>query len=128
MTELRSSLGRARGYGESKEGGLGHWKAERLTAIALVPLTLWFVGSAIFMVGADLPTFKAWVGGYGNPVLLILLTVALYHHAQLGLSVIIEDYVHNVAANLIALIMVKLGAVFCAVYTIFCIIRLTFGG
>jgi len=61
------------------------------------------------MVGADLPTFKAWVGGYGNPVLLILLTVALYHHAQLGLSVIIEDYVHNVAANLIALIMVKLG-------------------
>ena len=67
---------------------------------ALVPLTLWFVGSAIFMVGADLPTFKAWVGGYGNPVLLILVTVALYHHAQLGLSVIIEDYVHGEGAKL----------------------------
>ncbi len=126
--ELRSSLGRVRGLGGSKEGGIAHWWAERLAAIALIPLTLWFVFSAVSMTGADFVHFKAWVGTYGNPVLLILFTIAAYHHGQMGMSVIIEDYVHNEAVHLIALILVKLGAFFCATYTIFCIARLTFGG
>lgn len=126
--EFRSSLGRVRGLGVSKEGGIGHWWAERLAAIALVPLTLWFIYSAVLMTGADLVHFKAWVGAYGNPVLLILFTIAVYHHGQMGMTVIIEDYVHHEAANLIAIVLVKLGAFFCATYTIFCIARLTFGG
>ena len=126
--ELRSPLGRVSGLGSAKEGGVSHWWAQRLTAISLVPLTLWFVASAVFMVGADLSTFKEWVGSHGNPVILILLTIALYHHAQLGLQVVIEDYVHHEAAKFAGLISVKLGAVFLAVYTIFCILRLTFGG
>lgn len=126
--EMRSPLGRVSGLGSATEGGVGHWWAQRLSAIALVPLTLWFVASAVFMVGADLATFKEWVGSHGNPVILILLTIALYHHAQLGLQVVIEDYVHHEAAKFTGLISVKLGAVFLAVYTIFCILRLTFGG
>ena len=126
--ELRSPLGRVSGLGSAKEGCVGHWLAQRLTAISLMPLTLWFVASAVFMVGADLATFKEWVGSHGNPVILILLTIALYHHAQLGLQVVIEDYVHHEAAKFTGLISVKLGAVFLAVYTIFCILRLTFGG
>lgn len=126
--ELRSPLGRVSGLGSAKEGGVGHWWAQRLSAIALVPLTLWFVASAVFMVGADLATFKEWVGNHGNPVILIVLTIALYHHLQLGLQVVIEDYVHHEAAKFTGLISVKLGAVFLAVYTIFCILRLTFGG
>ena len=125
--ELRSPLGRARGPGSSKEGGIGQWKAERLAAMALVPLTLWFMVSAVFMVGADLATFKEWVGTHGNPVLLILLTIALYHHAQMGLQVVIEDYIHHEAVTIISLVLVKLGAFFCAAYTIFAIVRLTFG-
>ncbi|MFQ5764699.1 MAG: succinate dehydrogenase, hydrophobic membrane anchor protein [Rhodospirillales bacterium] len=126
--ELRSPLSRARGLGAAKEGGMGHWWAARLTAIALVPLMLWFVVSAIFLVGADHAAFKAWVGAFGNPVLLILLTIALYHHAQLGLQEVIEDYVHHEAANVTAIVLVKLGAFFCATFTIFSIVRLTFGG
>ena len=126
--ELRSSLGRVRGLGGSKEGGIGHWWAQRLTAVALVPLTLWFVFSAVSMTGADIAQFKAWVGAYGNPVLLTLFTIAAYHHGQIGMTEVIEDYVHNKAANIIAIALVKLGAFFSAVYTIFCIARLTFGG
>ena len=126
--ELRSPLGRVRGLGSTKEGGTGHWWAERMTAIALVPLTVWFVISAISMVGADYDQFRAWVGAHGNPVLLILLTIAVYHHGQLALQVIIEDYIHHEAAHFTALIAVKLGAFFLAVYTIFAVVRLTFGG
>jgi succinate dehydrogenase / fumarate reductase membrane anchor subunit len=126
--EYRSSLGRVRGLGVSKEGGIGHWWAQRLTAVALVPLTLWFVFSAVSMTGADLTHFKAWVAAYGNPVLLILFTIAAYHHGQIGMTEVVEDYVHNKAANVIAIVLVKLGAFFCASYTIFCIARLTFGG
>ncbi len=125
--EFRSPLGHARGPGSAKEGGIGQWKAERLAAMALVPLTLWFMASAVFMVGADLATFKGWVGTHGNPVLLILLTIALYHHAQMGLQVVIEDYIHHEAVTIISLVLVKLGAFFCAAYTIFAIVRLTFG-
>ncbi len=126
--ELRSPLGRVRGLGSAKEGGTAHWWAERMTAIALVPLTIWFVISAISMVGADYAQFRAWVGAYGNPVLLILLTIAIYHHGQLALQVIIEDYIHHEAVHFTALISVKLGAFFLAVYTIFAVVRLTFGG
>lgn len=126
--EFRSSLGQVRGLGVSKEGGIGHWWAQRLTAVALVPLTLWFVYSAVSMTGADLAQFKAWAAAYGNPVLLILFTIAAYYHGQIGMTEVIEDYVHNKAANVIAVVLVKLGAFFCAAYTIFCIARLTFGG
>ena len=126
--ELRSPLGRVRGLGPAKEGGTAHWWAQRMTAIALVPLTVWFVISAISMVGADYAEFRAWAGAYGNPVLLIMLTVAVYHHGQLGMQVIIEDYIHHEAARFTALILVKLGAVFLAIYTIFSVAKLTFGG
>ncbi len=125
--ELRSPLGRVRGLGSTKEGGTAHWWAERMTAIALVPLTVWFVISAISMVGADYAQFRTWVGAHGNPVLLILLTIAVYHHGQLALQVIIEDYIHHEVAHFTALILVKLGAFFLAVYTIFAVAKLTFG-
>ncbi|MBC8337335.1 MAG: succinate dehydrogenase, hydrophobic membrane anchor protein [Rhodospirillales bacterium] len=125
--EFRSTLSKVRGRGLSKEGGTGHWWAERMTAVALIPLTIWFVISALSMVGADYAQFRAWIGDHGNAVLLILLTIAVYHHGQLALQVIIEDYIHHEVAHFTALIMVKLGAVFLAVYTIFAVARLAFG-
>lgn len=126
--DMRSSLSHARGHGSAKEGGVGHWFAERIWAIALIPLLLWFAASAVTMVGADHATFKAWVSAHGNPVLLILFTIAMYHHGQMGLTVVIDDYIHHEAVNLTAIVLVKLGAFFCAAYTIFSIVRLTFGG
>ena len=126
--ELRSPLSKVRGHGLSTEGGVAHWWAERITAIALVPLTIWFIVSALSMVGADYAEFKAWIGAHGNAVLLILLTIAVYHHGQLALQVIIEDYIHHEEVHFIALISVKLGAFFLAVYTIFAVVRLAFGG
>ena len=125
--ELRSPLGRVRGLGPTKEGGTGHWWMQRLTAIALVPLTIWFVVSTVSMVGVDLAYFREWISGPGNAVLLILLTIAVYHHGQLGLQVVIEDYIHHEWVHFTAIISVKLGAFSMAVYTIYSITLLAFG-
>ena len=76
---------RAAGLGSAKEG-TGHWWAQRLTAIALVPLILWFVISILSMVGADHAAVKAWMGQPIPAVLTILMVVATFHHAQLGLQ------------------------------------------
>jgi succinate dehydrogenase / fumarate reductase membrane anchor subunit len=125
--EFRSTLSKVRGHGLSTEGGVAHWWGQRMTAIALVPLILWFVVSSIVLIGADYATFIQWVRTGGNSVLLILLTFAIYHHGQLGLQVIIEDYIHHEAAHFTALITVKLGTFFLAVYTVFSIVRLALG-
>ena len=92
--ELRTSLGRARGLGSAREG-VGHWWAQRLSAIALVPLSIWFVFSCIALMGADYATFQQWLAQFGNALLMILTVVVLFHHAVLGMQVVLEDYVHH---------------------------------
>lgn len=124
---FRTPMGRARGLGSARDGA-GHWWAQRLTAIALVPLTLWFVASVVALAGASHAEVVAWLGAPVPAVLMILMIVATFHHAQLGLQVVIEDYIHHEAVVIISLVLVKLGAFFCAAYTIFAIVRLTFGG
>jgi succinate dehydrogenase / fumarate reductase membrane anchor subunit len=106
MTELRSSLGRARGLGSAKEG-VGHWWAQRVTAIALVPLAIWFVVAIISLIGADLAVFEQWIGQFGNALLMILTVLVLFYHAHLGMQVVIEDYVHGEGPRVITLLLVK---------------------
>jgi succinate dehydrogenase membrane anchor subunit len=104
--ELRSSLGRVRGLGSAKEG-VGHWWAQRVTAIALVPLALWFVVSVISLLGADYLAFKAWIGQFGNALLMILTALVLFYHAHLGMQVVIEDYVAGDRARVITLLIIE---------------------
>ncbi len=104
--DLRSPLGRARGRGSAKEG-TAHWWAQRVTAVALVPLTLWFVASMIVLAGAPLPRVGLWMGHPVVAALLIALLVAVFHHAQLGLQVVIEDYVHAESTKLVLLLVAK---------------------
>ena len=104
--ELRSSLGRVRGLGSAKEG-VGHWWAQRVTAIALVPLSIWFVFAAISLMGADYAGFQAWIGQFGNALLMILTVLVLFYHAYLGMQVVIEDYVHGEGARVASLLIVK---------------------
>jgi succinate dehydrogenase / fumarate reductase membrane anchor subunit len=124
--ELRSQLARVRGLGASHEG-VHHFWVQRISGIALVPLVLWFVFAATGIVGADLETFKTWVGTHYNPVLLILLIVTMFYHAFLGLQVIIEDYIHGEAAKLTTLILVKFAVYLIGACAVFAVIRLTFG-
>ena len=90
---LRSDLSRVRGLGSAK-GGTHHWWMQRLTAIALVPLCLWFVAALVGIAGADYATAVAWMRAPLHAALLLALIVALFYHAQLGMQVVIEDYIH----------------------------------
>ena len=90
---MRSQLGRVRGAG-SAHSGVHHWYAERLTAIALVPLTLWFIVSMLRLLGAPHGVVVAWAGHPVNTVLLLALIVMTFHHMQLGIQVVLEDYVN----------------------------------
>ena len=124
---LRSDLARARGLGSAKEG-VQHWWAQRLTALALIPLGLWFVAGLIAHLGLDQAAAAAWLR---RPVVLgltALLIVALFHHAQLGLQVVIEDYVAHEATKLVALILVKAAAVVLATAALVALLTIAIGG
>ncbi len=103
---MRSQLGRVRGLGASKSG-VGTWWAERVTSIALVPLTLWFVFSALRLVGAPHAAVLDWMASPVTIVLMICLLLTTFHHMQLGLVVIVEDYVHVESARFILLLLIK---------------------
>lgn len=123
---LRSDLGRVRGLGSAKEG-TSHWWAQRLTAVALVPLGIWFVFAAVGLAGGDLAQFSAWLDAPQNLLLLILLVGVLFYHMELGLQVVIEDYVHGEAAKLVSLVLNKFIAFFLAASCIVALLRVAFG-
>ena len=101
---LRSDLGRVRGLGSAKEG-TSHWWAQRLTAVALLPLSFWFVWSVINLVGVDHIGFTNWLNESANLVLMILFVGSLFYHMQLGLQVVIEDYIHSEKKKVTSLVL-----------------------
>lgn len=103
---MRTGLGRARGLGSAKDG-VGHWWAQRASALALVPLTLWFVFGIVALAGSPQPRVQAWIGHPVNSVLLLLLLAATFHHLVLGVQVVIEDYIHHEGGKLALLLGVK---------------------
>jgi succinate dehydrogenase / fumarate reductase, membrane anchor subunit len=106
VTVMRSQLGRVRGLGSAKSG-VAHWWAERVTSIALVPLTIWFICAAVSLVGASHDEVLSWVASPVTVVLLICLLVTTFYHMQLGLQAVVEDYVHVDSARLILLLLIK---------------------
>jgi succinate dehydrogenase / fumarate reductase membrane anchor subunit len=125
--ELRSSLGRARGLGSAKEG-VGHWWAQRLSAIALVPLSIWFVVAVISMTGASYTAFQEWLGIFGNALLMILTAVVLFYHAALGMQVVIEDYVHHPFWTPALLISVRFVLYVLAASCVLAVVLVAMGG
>lgn len=124
---LRTPLGKVRGLGAAKEG-TGHWWGQRVTAIALVPLVIWFLVAMIGMVGADYDTVRAWLGRPLVSVLLLLLLGTLFYHARLGLNVVIEDYVHGTARHLALRLLVLFLAVGLFVACAYAVLKTGFGG
>ncbi len=121
---LRSDLGRVKGLGSAKEG-VGHWRLQRLTAMALVPLSLWFVMSLLCVFNDSHADVVAWVSAPHVTVLLIALSVALFWHLQLGLQVVIEDYVHAPWKQIALQFGIRVGAGLGALIAIVSILKIS---
>jgi len=124
---LETRLARVRGLGSAKDG-THHWWAQRLTAVALVPLTIWFAVAVAGMVGGDYATAVAWVASPVNTILLLLLIAATFHHLQLGVQVVVEDYMHAEGVKIATLMLVKFASAILAVACAYAVLRVAFGG
>jgi succinate dehydrogenase / fumarate reductase, membrane anchor subunit len=124
---LRTPLGRAIGLGSAKEG-VEHWWAQRVSAVALVVLGLWFAASLIGHAGADHAAVVHWLHQPVTAILMILLLAAVFYHGALGLQVVIEDYVASDWVKIPALVIMRLLCLALAVAGIFAVLRIAFGG
>ena len=123
---LRSPLGRALGLGSAKEG-VEHWWVQRVTAVALIVLTLWFVAALVRHLGADHAAAVAWLRSPLTAVAMILLIVATFVHMALGVQVVIEDYVHHEATKVASLVLVRLACWGLGAAALFAVLRVAFG-
>jgi succinate dehydrogenase membrane anchor subunit len=126
-SDLRTPLSRARGLGSAKDG-LHHWWAQRITAVALIPLVVWFAVSLIMMSGADYTVVRAWIGSPIVTVLLILTIVVGLYHGQLGMQVVVEDYIHSDGWKLAYIMLIRFIAVLFGLAGTVAILRIGFGG
>lgn len=120
-SSVMTPLARARGLG-SAHHGYAHWAAQRLTAVAAVPLTIWLVYSVVRLQGADHEIFTAWLAQPFNALAMIFLVVAAFYHAALGLQVVIEDYVHCGCVKTASIVAVKFGLLALAAASVFSIL------
>ncbi len=124
--ELRSPLSRVLGSGSAKEG-TDHWWGQRLSAVALLVLGLWFILALTTLGSFDYLDVVRWAGHPSNSVMLILLSLTLAYHSDLGIQVIIEDYVHGSFVKLVAVILNKFAHVFFLMTALFAILKIAFG-
>lgn len=125
MKIMRSALGRARGMGAAKSGS-GHWWAQRLTALALLPLALYFVLSVFLLEGASQADMLRYMGEPWNGVLFLALVIALFYHLQLGLQVVIEDYIRGEGKRLATMLAMRACVVFFGLLAFISVLKLSF--
>jgi len=123
---LRSPLGKVLGTGSAKQG-THHWWAQRLTSVALVPLSVWFVVSLLSLPSHDHATVVAWMGQSWTAVLLVLLVLVGAWHSQLGLRVVVEDYVHGAPARTVTLVLLMFAHVLLAGAGVVAVLRVALG-
>ena len=123
---LRSPLGRVLGSGSAKKG-VHHWWAQRLTSVALVPLTIWFVISLLGLPSLDHTTVIGWMREDSTALALIVLILAATWHSQLGASVVVEDYVHVSTVKTMTLIALTFSHVLLAAAGVFAVLKVALG-
>jgi succinate dehydrogenase / fumarate reductase membrane anchor subunit len=124
---LRTPIARVRGLGSAKEG-VGHWWAQRLTALALIPLSIWFVASVVCMAGADHAAISQWLSAPFTMGALALTIFAAFYHAVLGLQVVVEDYIHAKFAKHAIIILIQFAGFGFATAAIIALLVAAFAG
>ena len=127
MSEMRTPLGKVRGHGSAKSG-TDHFWAQRLTALANVPLVIFLIASVVALVGADYATVQAYLAMPIVSILFLLLIGSGIYHMRLGMQVVIEDYVHGEATKLLAVIGNNFFSVLVGLACVYAVLKLGFGG
>jgi len=124
---LRNQLGRVRGLGSAKAGS-EHWWMSRVTSIALIPLTLWFIFGVLAIIGDGHAAALHWLRKPFSAIMMILFVGATFYHTALGIQVVLEDYVHNEPVKLVSIVAAKFLCFAFAVAGIFAVLKIAFGG
>lgn len=126
MKAFRTPVKNARGLGSAHDG-THHWWVQRITALALIPLGLWFVASLVGLLQADYAAAVSWLAQPVNAVLLVLLLGVMFRHSYLGIQVVVEDYVHGSVTKLVTLVLLQFAHLVLAAAGIFVVLRIAFG-
>ncbi len=124
---LRSPLGQVLGMGSAKQG-VHHWWVQRLTSVALVPLSIWFLVSLLSLPSLDHAAVTAWMAQSVTALLLSLFVVVAAWHSQLGVRVIVEDYVHAPGARMLTLVASTFAHVLLASAGLLAVLRVALRG
>ncbi|MBL8298975.1 MAG: succinate dehydrogenase, hydrophobic membrane anchor protein [Rhodanobacteraceae bacterium] len=126
MSRLRTPLKTVRGLGSARSG-TRHFIVQRITAVALVPLSCWFVWLALSLVHLDYAGARALIAQPLHAVLMVAFVGSVFWHAQLGLQVVIEDYVHTPGLEIASQLAVKFLCVLGALASILAVVRIALG-
>ena len=125
-THLRTPISQARGLGSAKSG-TGHWWMQKVTSVALLPLTIWFVACAVSFKGASYEEIYLWMEGPVNGALMLALIGATFYHLALGLQVVLEDYVHGFV-GIASMVTMKLLSWAVGGFAMLAVIKIVIGG
>ena len=123
---IRTPLAWVRGLGSAKQG-VRHFWHQRITALALIPLTLWFVWALTSHVGADYATMRAWLSTPWTTILMLFLIITCFYHMRLGVQVVIEDYIHSEPGRIALLVLNSFVAYGLGIACTFAVLKISLG-
>ena len=126
MKSYRSTMGKVKGLG-SAHRGTEHWWHQRVTAVLLIPLTIWFLTSCLCLDVTNYQIVRGFFSSTWQAVLMLIYIATLCYHAYLGVTVVIEDYVHGKFTKYTSLILLKAGFLFTVFLATFSIFKIAFG-
>lgn len=125
-TVSKSPVSRVQAQTSTRQGA-HTWLLERATSVALLPLSLWFILAAVGLSGASYEEVRVWLAGPFNTTAMLLFVVALFWHAQLGVRVIIEDYVHHELSKIVSLMLVSFAALALGLACVVAVLKVSLG-
>jgi succinate dehydrogenase / fumarate reductase membrane anchor subunit len=123
---FKTPLNRVIGLGTAREG-VSHWWHQRLTAVAMLPLGLWFAISLLYVDLRSHAALNAWIRDPMTAILLSLTAACLIYHSSLGIRVVVEDYVAGKSAKVVALLLSSFVHAFLAAVCLFSILKIALG-
>jgi len=126
MDDLRSPLAKSKGLGASQDASNEFW-VQRLTALALVPMVIWFCFSIALLPEISYGVLRTWFQSPFNSIMMVLIVLVSFQHAHMGMQVIFEDYISSYGPRVAAILLVKFLSYFLMAVGVFSILKIALG-